>query len=65
MSNLFSKDQLTFAVIFAFVFIGFMIWAYRKDIKLHKFYYKNIWIVALGIFITISFFAFLTFWLHK
>ena len=62
---LFSTGQLVFAGIFAVFFIGFMIWSYRKDIKLHKFYYKNVWIVALGIFFAIAFFAFLTFWLHK
>jgi len=62
---LFSTGQLAFAVVFAIVFIGFMIWSYRKDIKLHQFYYKNVWIVALGIFLTVAFFAFLTFWLHK
>ncbi|MDH3322251.1 MAG: hypothetical protein OEM04_04625 [Flavobacteriaceae bacterium] len=62
---MFSKGQLIFAAVFAIVFIASMIWSYRKDIKLHKFYYKNVWIVAIGIFIAIAFFAILTFWLHK
>jgi len=62
---MFSKGQLIFAAVFAAIFIALMIWSYRKDIKLHKYYYKNVWIVAIGIFITVSFFAFLTFWLHK
>ena len=62
---MFSKGQLIFAAIFAVIFIAFMIWSYRKDIKLHKYYYKNVWIVAIGIFVVVSFFAFLTFWLHK
>lgn len=61
---MFSKGQLIFGAIFAFVFIIAMIWSYRKDIKLHKYYYKNIWIVALGTAIAITLFATLTFWLH-
>ncbi|MCF6223006.1 MAG: hypothetical protein L3J34_04685 [Flavobacteriaceae bacterium] len=65
MSSLFSEGQLIFAAFFAIVFIGLMIWSYRKDIKLHKYYYKNVWIVALGIFIVVTLFAVLTFWLHK
>ena len=65
MSSMLSKGQLIFAALFAIVFIGLMVWSYRKDIKLHKYYYKNVWIVALGIFFTIAFFAFLTFRLHK
>jgi hypothetical protein len=62
---MFSKSQLIFAALFAVVFIALMIWSYRKDIKLHKYYYKNVWIVALGIFIAIALFATITFWLHK
>jgi O-antigen/teichoic acid export membrane protein len=62
---MFSKGQLVFAAIFAIAFIALMIWSYRKDIKLHEFYYKKVWIVALGIFIAIALFAILTFSLHK
>lgn len=62
---MFSKGQLIFAAIFAVVFISLMIWSYIKDIKLQKYYYKNVWVVAVGIFIAVAFFAILTFWLHK
>ncbi len=62
---MFSKGQYIFGAIFAFLFIGAMIWSYRKDIKLHHFYYKNVWIIAIGIFIVIALFAILTFSLHK
>jgi undecaprenyl pyrophosphate phosphatase UppP len=62
---MFSKGQLIFGAIFAIIFSGFMIWSYIKDIKLHKYYYKNVWIVALGIVIAIAVFATLTFSLHK
>ena len=61
---MFSKGQLIFAVIFVIAFTILMIWSYRKDIKLHKYYYKNIWIVAVGVIMAITIFATLTFWLH-
>ncbi len=62
---MFSKGQLIFAGLFAIVFIALMIWSYRKDIKLHRYYYKKVWLVALGIFLTIALFAVITFSLHK
>ena len=46
-------------------FTGVMIWSYRKDISLHKFYYKKVWVVALGIVLVISLFAAISFWLHQ
>lgn len=61
---MFSKGQLIFGLVFAIVFIIIMIWSYRKDIKLHRIYYKNVWVVALGIFIAVALFATITFWLH-
>jgi len=62
---MFSRGQLIFGAIFAIVFIGIMIWSYIKDTKLHKYYYKNVWIVAIGIVIAIAIFATLTFSMHK
>jgi len=41
-----------------------MIWSYRKDIYLHKIYYKKVWVVALGIAIVIASFAVIAFALH-
>lgn len=61
---MFSRGQLIFGLIFAIVFIILMVWSYRKDIKLHQIYYKNVWVVALGIFIVVALFATITFWLH-
>lgn len=61
---MFSRGQLIFAAIFATVFIIVMVWSYRKDLNLHKIYYKKVWLVALGIFLAIALFASLTFWLH-
>jgi hypothetical protein len=61
---MFSRGQLIFAAIFAVAFIILMVFSYRKDVKLHKLYYKKVWIVALGIFLAIALFATITFWLH-
>ncbi|MEL4457241.1 hypothetical protein [Lutimonas vermicola] len=61
---MFSRGQLIFAAIFAVSFIILMVFSYRKDVKLHKLYYKKVWIVALGIFLAIALFATITFWLH-
>jgi len=41
-----------------------MIWSYRKDIKIHKKYYKNSFIVIIAIFLIIAIFTLITFSLH-
>jgi hypothetical protein len=52
---MFSKGQIVFGIIFAIVFIIILIIAYRKDLKLHKRYYKGtIWIL-------LAFIAFIAF----
>ncbi|MGB5244549.1 MAG: hypothetical protein WBN28_08760 [Lutimonas sp.] len=61
---MFSQGQITFGIIFAIVFIIAMIFSYRKDIKLHKYYYKNVWVVGLGVILAIILFATITFWLN-
>ncbi|MCB0459389.1 MAG: hypothetical protein KDC74_05155 [Flavobacteriaceae bacterium] len=61
---MFSSGQKIFAILFIIAFIGFMIWSYRKDIKLHKLYYKKVWVVGLGIVAVIALFAIVTFVLH-
>ena len=43
---MFSQGQLTFGILFAIVFIGVIIYAYRKDFNLHQKYYKgSLWIL--------------------
>ena len=37
---MFSQGQLTFGILFAIVFIGVIIYSYRKDFNLHQKYYK-------------------------
>ncbi|SHJ19759.1 hypothetical protein [Flavobacterium terrae] len=54
---MFSKGQLIFAVLFFIAFVCVMIFTYRKDLKLHKHYYKgSLWIlIAFLLFIGVLF----------
>jgi hypothetical protein len=45
-----------FAGLFAVAFIGYLIWSYRKDLKLHKVHYKGAYYVSAGIVITLFLF---------
>lgn len=50
---MFSTGQIVFGIIFVIVFTIIMIYAYRKDLKLHsKYYTGSIWVL-------IAFIAFL------
>lgn len=52
---MFTKGQWIFGILFALVFIGVLIYTYRKDLKLHKKYYKgSIW-VLIGFITFIAF----------
>ncbi|MDG1714186.1 hypothetical protein [Lacinutrix sp.] len=43
---MFSTGQLIFAICFAIAFITALVYTYRKDLKLHRQYYKgSIWIL--------------------
>ncbi|WP_430613008.1 hypothetical protein [Flavobacterium sp. JP2137] len=43
---MFTPGQIKFSIFFVVVFIGIMIYVYRKDIQLHKTYYKgSIWVL--------------------
>jgi len=54
---MFSQGQLIFAVCFFIVFVIVMIFAYRKDLALHKIFYKGNYKVLIGflLFIVILF----------
>ena len=44
---MFSQGQITFGILFAIAFTAVLIYAYRKDIKLHRFYFKgSIWVLV-------------------
>lgn len=61
---MFSKGQLIFAALFVVAFTFLMIWSYKKDIKIHKKYYKNTFIILIAIFLVIAIFTLITFSLH-
>lgn len=43
---MFTQGQIIFGILFAIAFIIVMIFAYRKDLKLHKKYYKgSLWVL--------------------
>ena len=61
---MFTQGQLFFAVFFVIAFTIAMIWSYRKDIKIHKKYYKNSFIVIITLFLVIAIFTLITFSMH-
>lgn len=61
---MFSKGQLIFAALFVIAFVIAMVWSYKKDIKIHKKYYKNSFIVLISIILVIIIFTLITFSLH-
>jgi O-antigen/teichoic acid export membrane protein len=61
---MFTTGKIIFAISFIIVFVIAMFFAYAKDKKHQKHYYKDIWKVALIIILIIAAFATLTFWLH-
>ncbi len=50
---MFSQGQLIFAVFFVIAFIILMIFSYRKDIKLHRKYYKGSLFILIGFIVFI------------
>ncbi|MBP1223885.1 hypothetical protein JOD96_002459 [Flavobacterium sp. 1355] len=54
---MFSQGQLIFAVCFFVAFVIVMVFAYRKDLSLHKVFYKGNYKVLIGflLFIVILF----------
>jgi len=61
---MFSKGQLIFAAFFVIAFIIGMVWSYKKDIKIHKKYYKNSFLVLISIILVIIIFILITFSMH-
>lgn len=61
---MFTPGQKIFAIFFVIAFAIVMIWTYRKDLKLHKKYYKNSYVVLLAILAVIALFTLITFSMH-
>ncbi|PHS08114.1 MAG: hypothetical protein COA88_07410 [Kordia sp.] len=51
---MFTTGQLIFAALFSLVFVGVMIWSYRKDFKLHQKHYKGSYWVLVAILVFFS-----------
>ena len=51
---MFSTGQLSFAIFFVIAFIAIIIYSYRKDLALHKKYYKGSYRVLLGFLVFIA-----------
>ncbi len=56
---MFTQGQLVFAGFFVVIFIVAMIYSYRKDLKLHKKFYKGSYIIFLGFIVFIGFLFFI------
>ena len=61
---MFTTGRIIFTIGFIIAFAIAMFFAYSKDTKHQKHYYKNVWKVGLAIVLVIAIFATLTFWLH-
>jgi len=61
---MFTIGRIIFTIGFVIIFVIAMYFAYAKDKKHQKFYYKDVWRVGLAIILIIVLFAVLTFWLH-
>jgi len=55
----FSQGQKTFALIFIISFAIMLFFAYRSDLKMIRIYYKNVWVVLLGIAVVLTLLVFL------
>lgn len=59
---MFSQGQITFGILFAIAFAAILVFAYRKDIKLHRKYFKgSVWVLIafiafIGMIAAIKFF---------
>lgn len=51
---MFSQGQLLFAASFFVAFVIAMIYAYRKDLALHKIYYKGNYKILIGFLLFIG-----------
>jgi len=62
---MFTSGQILFAEIFVVAFALIMIYLYRKDLKIQKRYYVNVWQVGFTIILVIVLFTIIVFTLHK
>lgn len=51
---MFTTGRILFAVFFIVVFVAALIYVYRKDLPLHKKYYKGSYWVLIGFFVFVG-----------
>ena len=51
---MFSTGQLAFAIFFVIAFIAIIIYSYRRDLALHKKYYKGSFRVLIGFLVFVA-----------
>ncbi|MBL0911588.1 MAG: hypothetical protein IBJ09_04385 [Bacteroidia bacterium] len=59
METLFTPGRIWFTLIFAGCFALVLVFAYWKDIKIHRKYFKNAWVVLLAVLLFLAIFLFL------
>lgn len=46
---MFTTGRILFTLFFMLLFVGMLVWSYRKDLKTIKFHYKKTYLVLLGL----------------
>lgn len=46
---MFTSGRILFTIIFVVVFIGVLVWSYRKDLQSVRFHYKKNYLVLVGL----------------
>lgn len=62
---MFTTGQIYFGILFAIVFVAAMIYTYRKDLRLHKTYYKGSSWIFLGFLVFIGLLFVIKLWLKE
>ena len=62
---MFTTGQIYFGILFAIVFVAAMIYTYRKDLRLHKTYYKGSSWIFLGFLGFIGLLFIIKLWLKE
>jgi hypothetical protein len=51
---MFSSGRIWFAVLFVLVFVTGLVWAYRRDLAVHRTHYRKAYRVLFGILLAIA-----------
>lgn len=62
---MFTNGQIGFAIFFIIVFVAAMIYVYRKDLALHKKYYKGTYWILIAFLLFIGFLFFIKYFVKE